>query len=125
MKTLLVDDEILAIEGTLSVINWEKLGIHTVFSANSFDEAKTVFETNGVDILICDIEMPQRSGIDLLHWVRENHSETEVIFLTAHADFKYAQQAIQLGCLDYLLKPIESEILEKILDKAITKINLK
>ena len=50
-----------------------------------------------VDILLCDIEMPGENGLGLLRWVREQEKEIECIFLTCHAKFAYAQEAIILG----------------------------
>jgi len=123
MNILLVDDEAPAIDGTLAAVEWKQLGVNETFTAFSKAEAQEIFNTEQVDIMICDIEMPQGSGIELLTWVREHHPETEAIFLTAHADFKYAQQAIQLGCVDYVLKPIQSDELEDVLNVAISQIN--
>ncbi len=123
MNILIVDDELPAIEGTLSAVDWIKLGFRQVYTAYSMNDAQKMYEAHPIDIMLCDIEMPKGSGIDLLRWVKTHHPDTEAIFLTAHADFEYAKQAVQLGCLDYVLKPVIPDDLELVLDKAIHKIN--
>lgn len=122
-QLLIVDDEIHAVEGIRSGIDWGKLGITAVYSAYTVRQAKECFEQQRIDIMLCDIEMPQATGLELTKWVKGCHPKTETIFLTCHADFKYAQQAIQLGSFDYLLKPVPFGELEKVIRTAIDKIN--
>ncbi|OPH58184.1 DNA-binding response regulator [Paenibacillus ferrarius] len=123
MQMLIVDDEILFVEGLKSDLRWEMFGVSTVHTAYNIRQAKEIFETHPIDMMLCDIEMPQGSGLELLIWVREHYPKTESIFLTCHADFKFAQQAIQLGCFDYLLKPVALVQLEEVIVKAGAKIN--
>ncbi|SDD04427.1 two-component system, response regulator YesN [Paenibacillus sp. UNCCL117] len=123
LQLLIVDDEIHAVEGVRSGVNWDMLGITSVFSAFTVKQAKEVFEGERVDIMLCDIEMPQASGLELAEWVSERYPRTVIIFLTCHADFKYAKQALQLGSIDYMLKPIPFTELEKTIQKAIEKIH--
>ena len=120
-RLLLVDDEIHAVEGIKKAVDWARLGISEVMSAHDIHRAKEMFCTGPVDIMLCDIEMPMGSGLELLAWVKEHSSDTESIFLTCHADFHYAKQAIQLGSFDYLLKPVPIPELESIIAKAIAK----
>lgn len=115
---LIVDDEVLAIEGVKSDLDLTKLGISHLLTAINVRQAKEIFERERVDILLCDIEMPQGSGFDLLTWVRENYPNTATIFFTSHADFKYAKEALQLGSVDYLLKPVRVTDLENAIRKA-------
>jgi two-component system response regulator YesN len=121
-RILIVDDEVHAVEGICSGIDWNKLGISEVYKAYTVRQAKELFETKQIDIMLCDIEMPQATGLELTEWVREHYPKTETIFLTCHADFSYAKQALQLGSLDYLLKPVPFAELEKVILKAQDKI---
>jgi len=122
-QLLIVDDEIHAVEGIRSGIDWDKLGIHQVFTAHTVKQAKVLFEKEHIDIMLCDIEMPQASGLELTHWVRDRFPQTVTIFLTCHADFNYAKQAIRLGSLDYILKPVPFEELEQVILKAKERIH--
>ncbi len=122
MRLIIVDDELFEVEGVKASVDFKKLGIDEVFEAYNIRQARDIFEENPADIMLCDIEMPQGSGLELLAWVREHHPKTECIFITCHADFKYARQAMHLGSLDYLLKPAQPEELVRVLEKAIEKI---
>jgi len=123
MQLLIVDDEYLAVEGLKSAVDWQGMGIAELFTAYSPDQAKEIFQKEKIDIMLCDIEMPQGTGLELLQWVRQHSPVTETIFLTCHADFQYAKQAIQLGSLDYLLKPIPPNELKDSVKKAIRKLD--
>ena len=125
MIVLIVDDQIHVAKGVESGINWQQLSVDGVQTANSMQEAQRVFKNMPVDIVISDIEMPMGSGIELIEWVREYYPETECIFLTSHEDFEYAKQAIKLGAFDYLIQPIQYDELEKVVARAIGKINQK
>ncbi len=58
MKILIVDDQISVVEGLLSGINWEKLGVSKVFGVHSAQDARLVLDREPVDLILCDIEMP-------------------------------------------------------------------
>jgi YesN/AraC family two-component response regulator len=105
LNILRVDDEKIVIDGMLSGVRWGECGIGKVFTALSVAGAKEILASERVDILLCDIEMPQASGFDLLRHVRGSMANIACAFLTCHADFSYAKEAIRLGCADYLLKP--------------------
>lgn len=125
-KLLIVDDEIQAVNNIKEALNWEKIGINQVYTANSMRQAKEVFVTHeDINIMLCDIEMPQGNGLELFKWVKEHYFHVENIFLTCHADFKYAKEAISLGSFDYLLKPVPFLELENIIKKVIEKIKIK
>ncbi|UJF34963.1 helix-turn-helix domain-containing protein [Paenibacillus hexagrammi] len=120
---LIVDDEIFAVKGILSGVNWQQLGIHDVYEAYHATMAKERLQTTPVDVIICDIEMPDETGLELVEWIKIHYPEIIVIFLTCHADFSFAQKAIQLGSYDYLLKPVIFSDLEQILHGALDSIN--
>ncbi|MGO4497180.1 response regulator [Paenibacillus sp. 2RAB27] len=119
---LIVDDEVYIANKVKATVDWEQLGITKVFVAYNIRQAKELFENHSIDVMICDIEMPQGNGLDLLTWVREKYLKTESIFLTCHADFEYSKQALRLGSLDYLLKPVPQQELKEAVQKAILKI---
>ncbi len=118
MTLLIVDDEIFAIQGILQDINKEKTGIDMILTANSYAQAINIFINQPVDILLCDIEMPFGSGLDLVEWVKKNHPKTECIFLTCHDEFDFARRAVKLQCLDYILKPATAETVNDVLQNA-------
>lgn len=119
---LIVDDEPIAIEGVKAGVNWEKYNVSRIFSAFNMKQAQNILAENHVDILLCDIEMPQGSGLDLLSWVKDRYPDIYSIIFTCHTDFSFAKKAMQLGSLDYILKPVAYEELEKVIGKAVGKI---
>ncbi|MBE9916146.1 response regulator [Paenibacillus donghaensis] len=120
-QLLIVDDEWIAVEGLKTGLDWSGLGIDRVFTAYNASQAKEIIQRERVDILLCDIEMPQGSGLELLQWIRGYDPGIEAVFLTCHADFHYAKQAIQLGSFDYLLKPVPFPELEQVIGRMIRK----
>lgn len=119
---LLVDDEDYVIEGIKRNIRWEEIPITGIFSANNIRQAKKVLSTMHIEIIICDIVMPQGTGFDLMEWVRAKGLPVQVIFLTSYADFDYAKRAINLDSVDYLLKPIDYQKLEETIVHAMKKV---
>jgi putative nucleotidyltransferase with HDIG domain len=65
------------------------------------------------DLVLTDMQMPVLSGIQLLQQIRQQHPETDTVILTAYATVDTAREALKLGALDYLSKPIESDQLER------------
>lgn len=121
-RLLIVDDEAFIANGIKSSVDWQKLGIVSVSIASNLRQAKEEFQNQPFDMMICDIEMPQGSGLELYEWVREQYPQTECIFLTCHADFQYAKKALQLGSFEYLLKPVPHDELKLVMTKLIEKI---
>lgn len=72
------------------------------------------------DIVISDIAMPGKTGLELLAAIAGRRIRTKVIFLSGYAEFNYVKEAISYGAVDYLLKPIEQDVLEKTLNKTIS-----
>lgn len=106
MNLLIIDDEIEMIHGILSGVCWSNLLFQNIFKATGVTEAKQVMERESVDVVLCDIEMPDGFGLDLVEWIREHYVDVECLILTCHEEFEYARRAISLGCCDYILKPI-------------------
>ena len=118
-QILLVDDEPLAIKGLENGVDWRLLGIERLYKAGSMREALDTLCRSHIDLMICDIEMPGGSGMELIKCVKEKYPDVQCIFYTCHVDFNYCQKAIQLGALDYVIKPIPYYELEDIIKKAL------
>jgi YesN/AraC family two-component response regulator len=108
----------IQIQGILDRVNWQEHGFDQVLTANSYSQAVNIIISHNVDVLLSDIEMPHGSGLDLVKWVKEHSPETECVFLTCHDDFNYAKHAINMKCLDYVLKPASKTVLDDVLRKA-------
>lgn len=119
MRLLIVDDEVSAIQAVQQGVRWSRLSFEQVYTATSKHEAIELISKERIDILLCDIEMPMGSGLELLEWVNEHAPDVRCIFMTCHADFHFAQSAVRLGSLDYILKPLNFEVLELALANAV------
>ena len=125
ISVLIVDDEVLCAEGVKCSTDWNALEVDQVYTAYSMKQAMKVLEEHEVDIILTDVEMPKGTGLDLLEWVREQGMNPVSILLTSYAQFNYAKQAIELGVLEYLLKPIDSKLLYQVFEKAVAKVKEK
>ena len=93
MKLLIVDDQQATLQGLAENIDWAGEGFQSVETARNAMEARLSFRRQEPDVMLCDIEMPVETGMDLVRWVREQGYETRIIFLTCHTEFRYAQEA--------------------------------
>lgn len=82
-------------------------------------EAIELFEKEGYQIALLDIEMPGINGLEVAEKIRETQKPCEIIFLTAFDEFSYAKRAISVKALDYLLKPAVEEELIVCMEEAI------
>ena len=103
---LIVDDDKLLVDKLEETVNWSKIGIDMVFTANNIRQAQKLLEEYPIEMLLCDIDMPQGNGLELLEWIRYKKLDIECAFLSSYANFAYAQMALKLSSREYLLKPI-------------------
>lgn len=122
MNVLLVDDQVNILSGLISALDWNGLGITNIRTATNAQKAKTILQTEKIDILLCDIEMPGENGLSLLRWARKRGMDFVCVFLTSHADFLYAKEAIQLDCFDYILQPAPMDEIQAVIAKAIHRV---
>lgn len=125
MRLLIVNDEVIAAKGLMVGIDWKNYGIEEVAVAFEAESAKEKLREKSYDILLCDIEMPGENGIDLVKWVREQGMDIEVIFLTCHADFEFAQEAIRLKSQNYILLPAAYETVAQEIQKVVKTLEQK
>lgn len=119
-KVMLIDDDVPMLKVLQQMIEWESLNLHVVGSTYSSAKALLMFKETSPDIVITDIGLPKKSGIELAAIFRQMKPDTRVIFLTCHEDFHYAQQAVKLNADDYLLKDkLTAEQLEQSLKNSI------
>lgn len=122
-KVMIVDDELLILDGLKKLIDWEKLGLNIVNTAVNGEDAVEKFISNPVDIIITDINMPKMNGLKLIKNIKNINSKTKFIILSGYDEFEYAKEAIPLGIENYILKPINEEELESTLKNTIDKLD--
>jgi putative two-component system response regulator len=91
------------------VSRWLKSAGHACAQAENAEAAWDYLTRNPVDLIVSDINMPGRSGLELLHDVRETYPDTAVMMMTAVGEAKTAIEALTHGAWGYLVKPVERE----------------
>ena len=90
-----------------------------VSSASSIARAQKHIEAETVDLILSDLRLPDRDGIDLLKWLGEHSLHIPLIIMTGYADIQSAVQAMKLGACDYIAKPVNPDELLKKMDEAL------
>lgn len=108
---LIVDDEPRSREGMKKILGVWAAGQYEIRTASNGGDAMQILEEIPVELMITDICMPGISGLTLVSQMREKRIQRQpsVILISGHAQFEYAQQAIHLSVVDYLLKPATRE----------------
>lgn len=113
MRVMIVDDERLVRKGIISSIPWTKYGFEIAAEAGNGEKALEQLESTQIDLLVTDLSMPVMSGFELMREARKRHPHLQVVVLTCHQDFKYIQDAMRLGAMDYIVKTeLEDEVIE-------------
>ena len=90
-------------------MDWASAGLRWCGEASDGELALPMLEAEAPDILITDIKMPFMDGLELSRIVRARLPQTRIVILSGHDEFRYAQEAIQLGVTEYLLKPVSAQ----------------
>lgn len=104
LNVILIDDEDLVIEDMRELIDWEANGFHV--SGYAYNGMQTMKLVRSVcpDIVFMDVSLPDTDGIRLSRQIRELFPDVVIIILSGYMDFSYAQGAVEIGALSYLVK---------------------
>jgi two-component system response regulator PilR (NtrC family) len=94
---------------------------YEVTTADSVEQALAAVDADDHDLVITDIQMPDRTGLDLLHELRETSPETPVVVITAFATTENAIAAMKQGAYDYITKPFKVDEIRVVVEKALEK----
>jgi DNA-binding NtrC family response regulator len=113
---LIVDDE-ENIRRVLSIA-LQKEGYHTITASGGHQALKLLDEAR-CDVMVSDVVMPDMNGLELLRRAREKYPELLVVMMTAYGTIPAAVEAMRLGAIDFLTKPLEMEVLRKVIRNAL------
>lgn len=116
-KILIVDDEEEVRSSMMRKIQWKQLGYQLVGDAENGEDALEKVRLLEPDLVLTDIKMPYMDGLTLVEHIKRERSSTEIVIFSGFDDFEYAQQAIKLGVIEYILKPVNVVELTEILIK--------
>ncbi len=116
-KKVLIVDDFPAMRHSIQVLMSAKG--YDATEANNGLEALSVLEKESFDLIITDLVMPEMDGFDLCEKVKsnKNYKNIPVIILSTQKDVRFIMKALKLGADDYLVKPIESELLDKVIER--------
>jgi len=118
LRTMIVDDEPLAIE-RMQVLCAELDQLQVVGTASDGEAALRLADKLRPDLMLLDMTMPGMDGLGLARQLGKRENPPAVIFVTAHEDF--AVEAFDLEAVDYVLKPVAAERLERAIDRAFAR----
>src|SRR5437870_2290599 len=115
LRVMVVDDEPLAVE-RLQLLLARLEGVTVVGTANDGDAALRIAEAVAPDVVLLDIAMPGMDGIDVARALSRSAVDPAVVFVTAFDNFAVA--AFDVAAIDYLMKPVQPDRLERALERA-------
>ena len=121
-KVMIADDEKVAIDSLKFIIEKNFTDAEIISTARSGREAIEQVEKNVPDILFMDIRMPGINGIEAIREIRGRHTQMVIIVLTAFDQFEFAKDAVNLGVMEYLLKPVNRAKVVEVVGKAMAQI---
>ncbi len=116
----MVDDD--ATLRRVTQVHLTKMGYPTVTAADAI-EALEILKREPRDLVITDLHLPGMSGLELLKRVRAQYPETEVVFITAHANVATAVDAMKSGAYDYITKPVHLYELGSLVERALERVH--
>ncbi len=121
IKVLIVDDHPLVREGLKKVVSQRTTNIKVVGEASSANQLMEKLSASLPDIVILDIAMPGKSGLDVLKEIKEYYPHLPVLILSMHPEDRFAIRALKAGASGYLTKSSISDQLVKAIKKIVTK----
>lgn len=118
LRVLFVDDEdelVGAVVERLELRNIQATG------ATSGEQALALLEKQDFDVVVLDVRMPGLGGLDVIKRIKSTHPDLEVVLLSGHGSSEDVDEGLRLGAVDYLQKPVDLDVLIKILREATGK----
>ena len=123
LRLLLVEDEDNLRHSMRDMIDWRAMGVDEIALAQGGSSALTQLQAFVPHIVLSDINMPDMSGLEMAQHMLAQQPDLRIIFFSAYSDATYLQQALRLGSVDYLLKPLNTEELAQAIGRAAESIS--
>ena len=117
-KVLIADDEPKIRRGLRTTVERLRPDMKVVAEAEDGETALALVESVKPDILMIDIRMPFLNGLELIERINQVHRDCVIIVVSGHDEFEYAKRALQLKVFEYVLKPVPTEMLASVLERA-------
>ena len=121
-KLLIIDDEKGILDLLTHVFKKEGYGVSTAMNAK---RAIEIIDKENLDLILTDIKLPQKSGLEIMKHVLKTRPDVPVILMTAYGTIKQSVEALKAGAVDYVVKPFDVEELKIIIRQNLEKRSLK
>ena len=125
MKLLICDDDISTIDVLQSQIDCQELGISRILRAYNGEVAMDIIAKELPELILCDIEMPKNTGLEVLRFIYNEELPCELSFITSFESFEFAREAIKYGASRYLTKPLDFDEVQETLSDMIRSVRRK
>lgn len=122
IKVMIADDERMVRRTLKAVGKWEENGMEIVGEAQNGIEALEILENEKPDVLFLDMRMPGLSGSEILERLGQKEGKPITVIVSGYDEFEYARTALKYGAVDYILKPIERNAFNRLLERIAEKI---
>ncbi len=122
LKLLIVDDEKAMLDGLKVFVDWTQYGVTKIFAAENAIIALDIACKEIPDIIITDIRMPGKSGLEMIEELKMLLNDTIFIIVSGYDDFEYAKRGIDLGIFNYITKPMSKDEFTETMKKCCTEI---
>lgn len=120
-KILIIDDDRLLQNSLRNILSAR----YDTIIAGSGEAGLEILGTDSVDLVLLDIRLPKIDGIETLRRIKERHSNLVVVMMTAYEDIKTVVRSMKIGATDYLVKPLDIDELDIIIERAVETLKLK
>jgi len=124
-KVMLVDDEYMILRGLKRLVDWESLGLEIVNTEQNPRLAIKYLQTNSIDILISDMNMPEMAGPEFVTRAKVLQPKMELIVISGYSDFDYVHAGLKQNAVNYLRKPIDTDELLETLHGTLARIDAR
>lgn len=116
LRMVIADDEQIILDGLKESIDWSSFDIDVVGVAKNGIEALEMTRNLVADLVVTDIKMPGLNGLELVKEIKKLRSDVRIILISAYEQFDFAQEAVSLGVLSYITKPLKKQkVIEEVL----------
>ncbi len=120
VKILVIDDDETVTDSLVRLLEFEEYDVDAI---NNPNEAMSMIEKTNYMLIVCDISMPGKNGIELLREIKEFNGMIQVIMITGFVTMENILSCLQLGASDCLFKPLDLDELRAAVGEAAGKIN--
>jgi two-component system response regulator YesN len=118
-KVILVEDEAIIRAGFRSSLDWEAFDLEIVAEASDGEEGLQLAIQHKPHLIFTDVRMPLIDGIQMSERILQVLPHTKIVIVSGYDDYSYIRQSMLLGLCDYLVKPVEEDDLQKVVEKII------